>query len=240
MIDCQIFIVFHKSIEDECYVNISDDILNKYFTFIAVNENIPKKYTKNKYKVINEWELPIYDSKLQSVGFNENSAIYHIYINNIHKKYKYIGFFQYDMIFGNDINTLFNLELQNNTCYTVGKAFTYDECIYHLSNEDNTINFILNDYKVFNNKEMNIKLLYPLCNTFIIESNKFDNIMIYVSRLYYKLYPWCNEPPNRSHFGHIAGIFERIMGLCIGNICENYIILDAEHSGRIKCNVNNL
>jgi hypothetical protein len=38
--------------------NIPHDILTKYFTFIAVNENIPKIYTPNKYKIINEWEYP--------------------------------------------------------------------------------------------------------------------------------------------------------------------------------------
>ena len=93
----QIFIVFHKYIFDECYKNIPQDILDKYFTFIAVNKNIQKIYSK-KYKVINEWELPIYDSTFQERGYNENSAIYHVYANNLHKPYKSIGFFQYDMV----------------------------------------------------------------------------------------------------------------------------------------------
>ena len=103
MHDIQIFIVFHKNIFDECYKNIPDYILNKYFTFLAVNKNIPKNYTKNKYKIMNEWELPIYDNTFQERGYNENSAIYHIYINNLHKDYKYIGFFQYDMLFNDNI-----------------------------------------------------------------------------------------------------------------------------------------
>ena len=49
----QIYIVFHKYIFDECYENIPEDILREYFTFIAVNEKIPKNYNANKYKVIN-------------------------------------------------------------------------------------------------------------------------------------------------------------------------------------------
>jgi hypothetical protein len=48
----QLFVVFHKYIFDDCYKNIPDHILKKYFTFIAVNPNIEKKYTLNKYKVI--------------------------------------------------------------------------------------------------------------------------------------------------------------------------------------------
>ena len=51
----------NKYIFDSCYEKIPIDILNKYFTFIAVNENIVKSYTLNKYNVINEWELPRYD-----------------------------------------------------------------------------------------------------------------------------------------------------------------------------------
>lgn len=65
MVDFQIFIVFHKHIFDECYTHIPDDILYTYFTFIAVNPSIKKYYTPNKYKVINEWELPIYDKSFQ-------------------------------------------------------------------------------------------------------------------------------------------------------------------------------
>lgn len=66
----QIFVVFHKYIFDECYKNIPDDLLYKYFTFIAVNKDIPKTYTQNKYKVINEWDLEIYDNSFQERGYN--------------------------------------------------------------------------------------------------------------------------------------------------------------------------
>ena len=89
----QIFVVFHKFIFDECYLNIPQNILDTYFTFIAVNETIPKSYQQNKYKVINEWDLPIYDKTFQEKGYNENSAIYHVFINNLHKNYNMIGFF---------------------------------------------------------------------------------------------------------------------------------------------------
>jgi hypothetical protein len=74
----QIYIIFHKKIFDDCYRAIPDDILQKYFTFIAVNPNIEKEYNP-KYKVTNEWELPIYDPLFQERGYNENSAIYNVY-----------------------------------------------------------------------------------------------------------------------------------------------------------------
>jgi hypothetical protein len=77
MEDVQIFVIFHEEIFDECYEKIPDDILYKYLTFFAVNEKRQKTYTPNKYKVIYEWDLPIYSSKFQTLGYNENSAIYH-------------------------------------------------------------------------------------------------------------------------------------------------------------------
>jgi hypothetical protein len=74
-----------------------------YFTFYAVNKDIEKSYTPNKYKIVHEWELSIYNKTFQERGYNENSAIYHVYANNLHKNYKYVGFFQYDMKFNNNI-----------------------------------------------------------------------------------------------------------------------------------------
>ena len=50
----QIYIIFYKTIYDKCYSIIPCDYLNKYFTFVAVNNKIEKNYILNKYKIINE------------------------------------------------------------------------------------------------------------------------------------------------------------------------------------------
>ena len=42
----QIFVVFHNKIYDECYENIPKELLDKYFTFFAVNNSIEKKLMK--------------------------------------------------------------------------------------------------------------------------------------------------------------------------------------------------
>ena len=86
----QIYIVFHKEIFDECYETIPADLLQKYFTFVAVNPSIPKIFDATKYKVINEWELPVYDPTFQERGYNENSVIHHVYANNLHKNYDFL------------------------------------------------------------------------------------------------------------------------------------------------------
>jgi hypothetical protein len=234
MSDIQIFIVFHKYIFDECYKNIPDDILYKYFTFVAVNKNIEKSYTKNKYKIINEWELPIYDNKFQERGYNENSVIYHIYINNIHKDYKYIGFFQYDMMFNNNIIDYFNKNItQNPTIFTISKH-NFKFCSYDTWNEPNTLNYIIKDYEKFYNKIFTKMYQYPLYNSYIIPIKNYENVMKWVIQLYDKLYPWCIQKPNATHFGHIGAIYERVMAYALGEEHFDYIKLNVSHDYKYK------
>lgn len=47
----QFYVVFHEKIFDECYKDIPQDILDKYFTFIAVNENIKNNTLKTSIKL---------------------------------------------------------------------------------------------------------------------------------------------------------------------------------------------
>ena len=233
MAEYQFFVVFHKKIFDECYEIFPEDILYKYFTFIAVNQKIEKNYTQ-KYKVINEWELPIYDKSFQERGYNENSAFYHIYINNLHKPYKYIGFFQYDMIFNTNIIDFLNKNIVEPTLF----SYTFHDCINGFR-EKNTLDFIIKDYEEFYNKPFLYKKI-PLYNTYIIPIENYENIMGWVTQLYDKLYPWAFRYPNQSHFGHVGGIYERIMGFSLIGQClkevsiENHVSHD--HKYKRLCN----
>ena len=230
----QIFIVFHKHIFDECYKNIPDDILYKYFTFYAVNKNIEKCYTQNKYKIVNEWELSIYDKTFQERGYNENSAIYHVYANNLHKNYKYIGFFQYDMMFNDNIIEFLQKNItQNPILFTLG-YYSFKFCSYDTWNEPDTLNYIINDYEVFYEKSFTYNNNYPLYNSYVIPTETYEKIIKWVIQLYNKIYPWCIEKPNSSHFGHIGGIYERIMGYCIGEENLQNIILNVLHDHKYK------
>jgi hypothetical protein len=234
MDDIQIFIVFHKNIFDDCYKNIPEDILLKYFTFYAVNENIEKYYTQNKYKIINEWELPIYNNSFQEIGYNENSALYHVYANNLHKDYKYIGFFQYDMVFNDDIIDFLQKNITQEPTTFYFDIFHFDFCSYESWNEPNTLNYIIEDYEGFFNKSFSKSYQYPLYNSYIIPNETYEKIMEWVIQLYDKLYPWCIEPPNCSHFSHIGGIYERIMAFGIGEENLKYIKVNVSHDHNYK------
>ena len=233
-IDIQIFIVFHKYIFDECYKNIPDDILYKYFTFYAVNPIIEKHYTSNKYKIINEWKLPIYDKTFQERGYNENSAIYHVYANNLHKDFKYIGFFQYDMKFNNNIIEFLQENIKEiPRVYSLG-CYSFNFCNYETWNEQETLKYIINDYVKYNKTEVTNRDNYPLYNSYVMPKETYEKIMRWVVQLYDKLYPWCVEPPNATHYAHIGGIYERIMAFGIGAENLENIVLNVSHDHKYK------
>lgn len=219
----QIFVVFHKRIFDECY-NIPEDILKKYFTFVAVNPNIEKEYpTNDKYKIIKEWELPIYDASMQMNGFHENSAIYHIWINNIHKQYTSIGFAQYDMLFDTDfvdfINNNILLNYDHPSIYFYLLAFNYGKCMETARSDycRSLINKYLElDYTTFFKQPFSKNSIYPLLNTFIIHNSLYESIMLFVSQIYYKYYVDYRHLYS-AQSGDIAAVFERIMAFLIGD-----------------------
>jgi hypothetical protein len=235
MEDIQIFIVFHKHIFDDCYKKIPNDILYKYFTFIAVNKTIVKTYTPDRYKVINEWELPIYDNSFQERGYNENSAIYHVYANKLHKNYKYIGFFQYDMIFIDNIIDVLKKTMNDTPTYFCYGHHNFNLC-YRTIWDDNqeTVNFIIDDYEKFYNKPFSRNSLYPLWNSYIIPNEIYENTMKWVVQLYDKMYPWCIQYPKKTHFIHIGEIFERVMAYAIGNEKLRSIKINIIHNHNYK------
>lgn len=81
--------------------------------------------------------------------------------------------------------------------------------------ENKTLEFILNDYESFFKTSFNRNKLTSLFNSYIIPSKNYEKIMCWVIQLYNKLYPWVVQPPNRTHHGHIGGIYERVMGYAI-------------------------
>jgi|688.fasta_scaffold280948_1 hypothetical protein len=239
-----IFVVFHKYIFDECYKHIPQEILYKYFTFIAVNPKIEKCYTKNKYNIMNEWELPIYDSTFQERGYNENSAIYHIYINNLHKKYNYIGFFQYDMEFNDNIIPFLQENIsQKPTLFYLANC-DFDFTTTSISNLCNAsfIDFIVKDYEIYFDKSFTKTCLYPLMNTYIIPIDIFEKTMKWVIQLYDKLYPlciqqlYCYQFPRYQRFMSyaIGSIYERIMAYAIGEENLHCIKLNILHDHKYK------
>jgi|SRR5210317_329914 hypothetical protein len=228
----KIFVVFHKKIFDECYENVSQDILDKYFTFVAVNPDIPKTYTKDKYNVINEWELEHYNADFQKKGYNENSVIYHIKANKLHENYKYIGFFQYDMIFTDAaVNTVLNEMNSKATCFYLS-VHNYKYCAYDTCNEYHTMKYLSNSYTMFFNREFthSEEDIYPLFNSYVIPVDIYEKLMEWVVTLYSEIEPMLYQ----KHFGHIGGIFERVMAFAVGEEKLHLTPIEVKHDHMYK------
>jgi hypothetical protein len=211
-----IFIVFHSKIFHECYSTIPDETLKNNFTFVAVNPKIPKSYKadihKNRYNVINEWELPIYNPDLQNLNQRENSVLYHVHANGLHLKYNKIGFFQYDMSFKN-INIL---DLLNDTDKTICDVYyetDYDEAFittWLIPNNDYKTLFF-NDYENHFNKKINFNKKFPLYNSFIVDTAIYSKMMIFLSPIYTKYHAIFDYDTS----AYMAGIYERYTALVL-------------------------
>jgi hypothetical protein len=228
----KIFVVFHKKIFDECYEEISQDILDRYFTFVAVNKDIPKKYTEGKYNVVNEWDLPVYNDQFQKKGYNENSVIYHVIANKMHEECKYIGFFQYDMNFTKkSINTILEGINKESNCFYL-EAYNYGFCAKETWKEPPVMAYLTSHYEFFHNRKFSksYKNIYPLYNSYIIPVETYEKVMRWVSFFYTRIASIVFE----THFGNIGGLYERIMAFAIGEENLNMIKLDIKHDHDYK------
>lgn len=234
--DFHIFIVFHENLYDEYYENISKDILDKHFTFIAVNESIQKNYTPNKYNIVNEWELPKYIDQFQKKGYNENSAIFHVIANNMHKKYNYIGFFQYDMKFNNSVIDIIKDNIKNEPTCLYLEARNYDFCANETWNEPPVMAYLTSHYQWFYKKQFSFsdRDIYPLFNSYIIPTKTYENVMKWVDNFYTRIASIVHQ----NHFGHIGGLFERIMAFAIGEENLKMVKLDIKHDHKYKNNLS--
>jgi hypothetical protein len=97
-----------------------------------------------------------------------------------------------------------------------------------------TIDFIIKYYEEYFNKTYLKDKQIPMCNTFIIPVNYYQEIMNWVVDSYDKLYPWACEPPNYSGVGAIGGIYERVMGFALSQINSNLIYINVCHEHEYK------
>ena len=203
----QIFIVFHSKIFDECYKDIPADVLYTNFTFLAVNETIAKSYTPGKYKIVNEWELPIYDKTMQEKGYRENSALYHVYVNKLHTPYTHVGFFQYDMVFSSNLIPYVESTIREESLsYFPLEVVDFTGITANIDSGLSAT--IITEYELFFNLEFRKDKQYPLCNSYILPIHNYEHVMSWVSQLYDRLYPLCGP-------SCVAGAYERVMSYAI-------------------------
>jgi UDP-galactopyranose mutase len=210
----KLYSVFHNKLSNE---------LAKYdekvITFIGVNKDVEKIIPDklNKYHIIYEYNLNKYDKFFQDCGYNESSAIVHVGANNLHKKYEFIGFSQYDNI----LNT--NLNYKKNTCYCISLGF----CV--IEHPAFPLRLFFDKYNSFFKTNHNIQSLKNLCknkisniwvpllSTFIIHTSIYDELYKFWINFMYDIFYIGKIEKNNipKHHRHIGGIMERVFGITL-------------------------
>ena len=188
-----IYSVFHSYFYDELYTDIENEEENKMITLYGVKQ---RQINTTKLNMIYEADLKIYNPNFQKMIYNEGSALYHVYKNDLYKKYDYIGFCQYDMkFFANTINDIINI-IKNasvdcicnigyfpdikNTGFRGGHSLIIKEI-------NNLPSGLASYNKFFNTNYTSdhvIKNLLIHCNTFVIPSKIFENMMAWMEQYF--------------------------------------------------------
>ena len=219
-----IFVVFHNNIHIDFYSALTEEEKN-YITYYGVRDHIT---VTNGTKVIYEEDMPIYNEKLQKNKYNEASALYHIWKNNLFQEHKYIGFFQYYMKFNkNTINEVKNIIENSETAdyifyvglFPSGIKGGQTSITHDYPNEK--LEAGLKNYNKFFNTNFSNDILYKIKmlvgNSFIIPSHIYNKMMNWLTASYYKdeISTSILDINNVHHFnaGHVI---EALTGMFLG------------------------
>ncbi|UCC95480.1 MAG: hypothetical protein JSW40_01705, partial [Candidatus Omnitrophota bacterium] len=190
----KIFVVYHRDIHNDLYDKDSISSI----VFIGVGKDIEKRhYRRKKYNIIYEKDLPIYGASLQEKGYNETSAIYHIYANKVYHGLSYIGFTQYDVFIRNDVIKKIVQTIANDSskCY----IFYMTKCPMLFKPDKIPYEFVINSYNnYFKTNFTTTELINNpyTCNnlimksTFVIPVKLFEKMMPWISKLMDELDSW--------------------------------------------------
>ena len=222
----QIFVIFHRQTFQECYAKLPREQLD-YLTFVAANPDLPKEYPPG-VKILREWELPFYDPRYQREGYCENSVLFHLTRNGLLQQYDYVGFCQYDMVLSDLSGVIACLETSPSGVFfqrpLADEALAgYPYCFlqsWRGGTEIATLNAIETEFEKCFGRKVNRHRKYPMWNTYIVPARTFEAIANWAMHVDTVIYPWCVEPPHYTKLGHVAGVFERVFSLGIGELLD--------------------
>lgn len=210
------FIIFHDKIFEENTESFTPDETKEMFTWVAVNEKVPKSYPSWIPNLLKEWEMKKHSPLFQMLNFYQNSVFYHLAWNNDLIKGRYIGFGQYDMKMSAPEFRQMHQIISDDTADKVFAPFLYNFNLLYSStiNEKGWINLFLKPYNEFFRMNHTIEKLstlpLPLLHTFILPTWFFLHIMPFVEKLTPEILRALNWETR-----HLAGTIERVFALCI-------------------------
>lgn len=211
----EIFVIFHKKYFPEMYEELDEDE-RKCFTFIAVNENIPKDEPLPE-KYIKEWELPIYHKDWQENNWMNGGVNHHIVLNKLSNA-DYIGFVQYDMKFPKgSVNKIKNMITSPNVGVSIKTM--------NLHNLLATSTYGFHEVDLFNYALTQLPPLkshnFPLFHNCFMLRDHYETIMPKVLEIDTRLYEFHNKPGDPVYRFPITT--ERTLALAIATVLDDVI-----------------
>ncbi|MDO9559250.1 MAG: hypothetical protein Q7I89_06140, partial [Syntrophales bacterium] len=191
MIKWKIFVTFFRNLYDDHY-SVDRTWNSENFTFVKVNDRYAQELGKNRlpYDVFNEHDFPVFRPDLQEKGYCENSVMWHLYKNGIHREYDYIGFIEYDHVLTEDFTQTIQKKLNtaNREAIFSFQNFTFrqlwDQAIImnpkrrekvdgRPDSPWNCITVILKDYNNFHKTAHTVERLaakncFPICHSLLM------------------------------------------------------------------------
>jgi len=243
----KVFIVTHKDIFEEHYVN-DKNFNNENWGFINVsNRKLENKDLYDKYDIIDMVEMPNF--KALGPWWAETEAIYNIYLNKVYQNYDFIGFIHYDYElkdeFGNtNITEMIDRTLkENDLIYFSTFAWDYFQFVMAdirypnqvVGNGLNCYDYILNDYNNFFGKSENPNSWMTadrnnMCSAFMCSKNDFELLMSFFAPIIEsnKLNVFDTFHQNRFQ----GGLSERYFSVFLNKLNKHPKIIELFHAGK--------
>ena len=222
----KIFVMFHKILKEENYLQDPGFIMDRY-SFIKANERFLAEYNADFFNEIKyENELQFYNKDLQKKNYFAPSIIYHIFKNKLHYQYKYVGFMEYDIPLTPPHNVTwksFTEEVEKIISVNdrVIMPFRYVHKISRLRSQkditlcgENSIDKIFelyNEYWGENHKvEDYLDEFITTQQSFLCDQHTFNNVLLFISHLIEN-----KVAESRNTWPLPATIFERAFGIAL-------------------------
>ncbi len=235
VIKWKIFVTFFRNLYDDHY-SVDRTWNSENFTFVKVNDRYTQELGENRlpYDVFNEHAFPVFQPDLQEKGYCENSVLWHLYKNGVHREYDYIGFIEYDHVLTEDFTQTIQKKLDTANRETIFsfQNFTFrqlwDQAIIMNPNRRekmdgspdspwNCINVILKDYNNFHKTAHTVERLaakncFPICHSLLMPSAMFDRIMPFHASI---MESGKVEGYHRHNWRSPAGLMERYLAVSL-------------------------
>lgn len=244
----EVYNIWHSKLYDELYQDVPSDELHNVVMF-GVNDDYTKDYTKNRYNVMFEYDLPVFNPNLQKHGYCQTTCMWHLWKNKEitykapGKAVDYIGFVQYDMKLEHDFFSGMRAEIAK--AQALGKDIIFHEQTEHILQSVQFASGLAMPYErsalqhynqYFGTSYTTYDFLHnhriqvvPLVHTFVISVARFEKMMGWIEK--YIEFLESIHPAyvsNRSQ----SELLERCHGMFLALECaQNDVVL---HPMRVK------